>query len=586
MNAGHLQMILHRHQLSLSIFNYYFSAMLRQLDIQNYAIIDQLHIHFCDGVNIITGETGAGKSILLGALSLLIGERADSKVLYDQEQKCVIEAAFDSSADTKPLFEESDLDYEPITIIRREIAQSGKSRAFINDTPVNLNILKAVGERLINMHTQHETMDLIKAGFQLDVLDALAKNKVQLKTYKLLYNAYKKDNIRLDSLIHAYNKAKAELDFLTFQLSELTEAGLDADEQTQLESEQQTLENVENIKTSVQTALQLIQEGESSSIDILNEAQAQLKAIAKVHTGIAALSKRIENVVIELKDIAAEFEDIQERASLDPQRLEEVSQRLSILYRLQKKYAVSDTAALVAVQKELEQKIQSFDNSAEAIEALKKQIAQSEKELHKQSSMLHDNRLKVVAGFQKNVEASLRLIGMPSAAFVADIQKLKHDAINENGSSEVRFLFSANKGFAPQEIKDVASGGELSRLMLSIKSQVAAADRLPTMIFDEIDSGISGEVALRVGEIMRTMSRGHQLICITHVPQIARIADRHFYIYKDTAKNKTNTRIKVLEGNDRITEIAKMLSGEKVSEAALANARELVAPPTSHEGRI
>ena len=550
--------------------------MLRQLSIQNYAIIDALHVDFCNGVNIITGETGAGKSILLGALSLLLGERADSKALYNQEQKCVLEAEFDSVSDTKYIFEENDLDFEPVTIIRREIAQNGKSRAFINDTPVNLNILKALGEKLVNMHTQHETLDLIESGFQLEVLDALAKNQSLLKNYKQLFAAYKKDTQKLDAMVLEYNKAKAELDFLEFQLNELNEAKLDADEQTQLESEQQTLENVETIKKSIQATLQLIQESESSSIDILNEAQVQLKAVAKVHSGIAGLSKRIENVVVELKDIAAEFEDIQDAASLDPDRLEEVSQRLSILYRLQKKYTVNNTVELMAIQAELEQKIKSFDNSAEAIDALKKQIEHSEKELHELSEKLHTNRQKTVAAFQKGVETSLRLVGMPNATFVADIQKLKNGQMNENGISDVRFLFSANKGFAPQEIKEVASGGELSRLMLSIKSQVATADHLPTMIFDEIDSGISGEVALRVGEIMRTMSKGHQLICITHVPQIARIADRHFYIYKDSSKGKTNTRIKILEGQDRIIEIAKMLSGEKVSDAALANAQELV----------
>ena len=550
--------------------------MLRQLSIQNYAIIDELHVDFCNGVNIITGETGAGKSILLGALSLLLGERADSKALYNQEKKCLIEAEFDSVSDTKYLYEENDLDFEAVTIVRREIAPNGKSRAFINDTPVNLNVLKALGEKLVNMHTQHETLDLIEAGFQLEVLDALAKNQTLLKAYKQSYSGYKKNTIRLEAMVHEYNKAKAELDFLEFQLNELNEAKLDADEQTQLESEQQTLENVESIKKAVQATLQLIQDSETSSIDILNESQLQLKSVAKVHTGIAELSRRIENVVVELKDIAAEFEDIQDKASLDPERLEEVSQRLSVLYRLQKKYTAANTAGLIAIQTEIGQKIKSFDNSAEAIEELKKQIAQSEIELNGQGEKLHQNRQKVVAGFQKGVETSLKLVGMPNASFVVDIHKLKNNQLNENGSSEVKFLFSANKGFAPQEIKEVASGGELSRLMLSIKSQVATADHLPTMIFDEIDSGISGEVALRVGEIMRTMSKGHQLICITHVPQIARIADRHFYIYKDSTKGKTNTRIKILEGQDRIIEIAKMLSGEKVSDAALANAKELV----------
>ena len=304
-------------------------------------------------------------------------------------------------SDTKYIFEENDLDFESVTIIRREIAQNGKSRAFINDTPVNLNILKAIGEKLVNMHTQHETLDLIESGFQLEVLDALAKNQSLLKNYKQIFAAYKKDTQKLDAMVQEYNKAKAELDFLEFQLNELNEAKLDADEQTQLESEQQTLENVETIKKAIQATLQLIQESESSSIDILNEVQTQLKAVAKVHNGIAGLSKRIENVVVELKDIAAEFEDIQDGASLDPERLEEVSQRLSILYRLQKKYSVNNTAELIAIQEELEQKIRSFDNSAEAIDALKKQIELSEKELHELSEKLHTNREKACPACHK-----------------------------------------------------------------------------------------------------------------------------------------------------------------------------------------
>ena len=554
----------------------YFSSMLRHISIQNYAIIDDLRVDFDSGVNIITGETGAGKSILLGALALLLGERADTKVLYDQGQKCVIEAEFDSVSDTRELFKHNDLDFEPVTIIRREIAQSGKSRAFINDTPVNLNVLKALGEKLVNMHSQHETLDLIEAGFQLEVLDALARNQSLLADYQKLFATYKKDQARLDLLIAEHNKAKAESDFIQFQLNELREAKLESGEQELLEAEQKTLENVEHIKLAVQSVLQILQESESSSIDMLNEAQGQLKAVAKVHTGIADLAKRIEASVVEIKDIAAEFEDIQERAALDPERLDTINQRLNILYRLQKKYTVTDTAQLLAIQNELEQKITFFGTSSDTIEELTSLLLQAKKELHSQASKLHENRQKMISAFQKNVETTLHKVGMPNAAFTVDVQKTKNNLLNDNGFTEVKFLFSANKGFAPHEIKEVASGGELSRLMLSIKSQVAAADHLPTMIFDEIDAGISGEVALRVGEIMRTMSKGHQLICITHLPQIARIADKHLYIYKDVSKGKTNTRIKTLAGDDRIIEIAKMLSGEKVSEAALANAKELV----------
>ncbi|MBS1596230.1 MAG: DNA repair protein RecN [Bacteroidetes bacterium] len=550
--------------------------MLRHLSIQNYAIIDDLQVDFDAGVNIITGETGAGKSILLGALSLLLGERADSKVLYDQAQKCVIEAEFDSVSDTKALFKENDLDYETVTIIRREIAQSGKSRAFINDTPVNLTVLKALGEKLVNMHSQHETLDLVESGFQLEVLDALARNQNLLSDYRKAFAGYKKDHARLDAMIAEYNKAKAEADYVQFQLNELNEAKLETGEQATLETEQKTLENVESIKVAIQAAMQIIEQGEASAIDLLHEVQGQLRSVAKIHGGIAELNKRIETAIVELKDISAEFEDIQDKAALDPERLETVQQRLSVLYRLQKKYNVTDTEQLIGIQAALEQKVSSYGSSTEAIELLQKQLLQSEKELRTMAEKLHQNRQKAIPSFQKNVESNLHKVGMPSAAFHVGIEKSKNDTLSDTGLSEVKFLFSANKGFAPQEIKEVASGGELSRLMLSIKSQVAAADHLPTLIFDEIDTGISGEVALRVGEIMRTMSQGHQLICITHLPQIARIADRHLYIYKDVSKGKTHTRIRTLNQDERIQELAKMIGGEKVSEAALASAQELI----------
>ncbi|MBS1625588.1 MAG: DNA repair protein RecN [Bacteroidetes bacterium] len=550
--------------------------MLRQLSIQNYAIIDDLKVEFDGGVNIITGETGAGKSILLGALSLLLGERADSKVLYDQGQKCVIEAEFDSAGETRALFKENDLDYDAVTIIRREIAQSGKSRAFINDTPVNLTVLKALGEKLVNMHSQHETLDLVEAGFQLEVLDALAKNQNLLADYKKAFAAYKKDQSRLDAMVSEYNKAKAESDYVRFQLNELTEAKLEAGEQTALEAEQKTLENVESIKVAIQSAMQILEQSEASAIDLLHEVQSQLRAVIKVHSGIGDLNKRIEATIVELKDISGEFEDIQDKAALDPERLEQVQQRLSVLYRLQKKYSVTDTEQLIDIQAGLQQKVSSFGSSTEAIELLQKQLHQTEQDLRTAAEKLHQNRQKAIASFQKNVEANLHKVGMPNAAFHVDLAKSKNEVLTDNGVSEVKFLFSANKGFAPQEIKEVASGGELSRLMLSIKSQVAAADHLPTMIFDEIDTGISGEVALRVGEIMRTMSRGHQLICITHLPQMARIADRHLYIYKDVSKGKTHTRIKILNHEERIQELAKMIGGEKISEAALASAQELI----------
>ena len=554
----------------------YFSAMLRLLSITNYAIIDSIRVEFCDGVNIITGETGAGKSLLLGALALLLGERADSKVLYDTTKKCVLEAEFDSIPDTKELFEQHQLDFEPITIIRREIAVGGKSRAFVNDTPVNLAVLKTLGEKLVNMHSQHETLDLLAAGFQIEVIDTIAQNKPLLQEYKTLFAQYRNDKLRLENLITTANKAKAEWDYLQFQITELREANLEAEEQPTLEAEQQTLENVETIKRAVLAVQQLLADSDRASLNLLQEAQSQLKSVKNIHTAISTLDTRLASVIVELKDIAAEFEDIQDSTAIDPERLEVIQQRLTTIYRLQKKHSVNTTEALLTTQHEIELKIQAIDHSADEIEALQKQLNISEAALHQKATKLHERRTKVLPAFEKGVETTLRQVGMPNAIFKTELSILKAEALNETGCTVLRFLFSANKGYSPQEIKEVASGGELSRLMLSIKSQVATIDSLPTLVFDEIDSGISGEVALQVGEIMKQMSEGHQLICITHLPQIARIAHKHFYIYKETDKHKTHTHIKTLKGQERIKEIAKMLSGEKLSDAALANAKELV----------
>jgi DNA repair protein RecN (Recombination protein N) len=550
--------------------------MLRHLSVQNYAIIESLEVDWCAGVNIITGETGAGKSILLGALALLLGERADPKVLYRTDTKCVIEAEFDSAPDTQAILAAQEIDYEPTTIIRREIAVTGKSRAFINDTPVNLAVIKAMCEKLVNMHSQHETLELIEAGFQIEVLDSLAKNQKPVTEYQELYSQYKEDKLALASITAAYAAAKAELDYLQYQYTELEEVHLDPEEQSLLESELQTLENVERIKMVLQQSLMLIQENDNAAIQQIREAQAQLRSLKNVHSGITNLQERMASTLVEIKDLAAEMEAIQERTTHDPARLDEVNMRLNTLYRLQKKYNLATGSELIALKQSLYDRIQSYDHSATAIDQLQAKILVVEKKLCTLADGLHTNRSKAIAPFEKGVETSLRQVGMPNATFKVDLLAASNKSLSSTGYSMVKFLFSANKGYAPQEIKEVASGGELSRLMLCIKSQVANADRLPTMIFDEIDAGISGEVALRVGEIMRAMSKGHQIICITHLPQMARIADRHFYIYKEVYNDTTNTRIKVLEGEARITEIAKMLGGDKISEAALANAKELL----------
>lgn len=552
--------------------------MLHRLSIRNYAIIDKLEIEFCDRMNIITGETGAGKSILLGALSLILGERADTKVLYDKEEKCVVEADFEiENKGLKSFFADNELDFDTHTIVRREINQSGKSRAFINDTPVTLNVLKELGEKLVNLHSQHETLELTRGGFQLDVVDTLARNHDLLAGYRTLFTTYRKDHKRLEALSEQYRTGAAELDYLQFQYNELAEARLEANEQAALETEQTTLSNVEEIKRALLVAIQILGDGEVSTLDQITEVQSQLKNVKNYNKDIQALSDRLHSAYEEIKDVYKEFEHLQDTATLDPERLEEVNARLTTIYRLQKKHNTDTIDDLLKIQADLEQKIASVDNSSAEMEQLKAQLEKQFRELLNVAEQLHQSREKVLREFQNNMVVLLTKVGMPNSSFKVDIRKLEHHQLNDNGLTEVKFLFSANKGFAPLEIKDVASGGELSRVMLCIKSLLADAGALPTLIFDEIDTGISGEVALKVGEIMKKLSRNHQLISITHLPQIARTADAHLYIYKEHKDDRTYTRIRELKGEERVVEIAKMLSGDKVSDASLANARELIA---------
>lgn len=551
--------------------------MLNRLIIKNYAIIDRLDIAFDEHLNIITGETGAGKSILLGALNLILGERADTKVLYNQEDKCVVEANFAlQQKELADFFEQNELDFEPNTIVRREINQNGKSRAFVNDTPVNLSLLKELGEKLVNLHSQHETLELTKSGFQMNVVDTLAKNKPLLEQYRQAFRLYKKHELALRDLITQNRNASAELDYLQYQWKELDEAKLEKDEQQELETEQNTLSNIDEIKRALLAATTLLTNGETNAIDQLNDVQSQLKNVKNYNTEIAALADRLHSTQVELKDIANELGQLEDDASLDPERLEEVSQRLSLIYRLEKKHSVATIDDLLAIQDSLSERIALVDNGTEQISKLQLSLQAELKKLNELALQLHQAREKVLREFQNNVVVLLTKVGMPNATFKVEIQKSNQQILNDFGFTEIKFLFSANKGFAPQEIKEVASGGELSRLMLCIKSLIADIDDMPTLIFDEIDNGISGSVAMKVGEIMKNLSRHHQLICITHLPQIAKTADQHLYIYKEETTHRTNTRIKRLNEEERILEIAKMLSGENISEASLANAKELI----------
>jgi len=557
--------------------------MLQKLTISNYALIDNLEITFGKGLNILTGETGAGKSIILGALSLILGQRAESRYFFNQQKKCVIEGSFViGNFHLKQFFEENDLDYEAETVLRREIAADGKSRAFVNDTPVNLNALKALGEKLIDIHSQHATLEINDPDFQLLVVDAVAGHDELLSDYRSKFRSYKKTVSKLQQLITDSDKAKADLDYYQFQFDELEKANLAADEQELLEQELYALNNAGEIKRNLSAAYYLMHEGEASAIIQLHEAGHQLSSLEKFNPAIAELHQRLSSAIIELKDIAAEIENIEQRTQINEARAEEINTRLSLIYNLQKKHRLNSNTELLALQDELSDKIQQAVFGDEAIEKLKLQLQADKKELEQLASALSANRKKVIPAIETQVLQSLGEMGMGNAALRIDLfSESGHNSplggLGDNGIDEVKFLFNANKGHALAEMSKVASGGELSRLMLSIKSIIAQNTALPTIIFDEIDTGVSGEVANKVGQIMEKLSDNLQVITITHLPQIASKGQSHYFVYKDDEAATTYTRIKQLDKQERILEIAKMLSGDKPGESALQNARELLA---------
>jgi DNA repair protein RecN (Recombination protein N) len=549
--------------------------MLQKLVIQNYALIDNLEINFDKGLNILTGETGAGKSIILGALSLILGQRAESRYFFNQQKKCVIEGSFKIAGfHLNAFFEENDLDYEGETVLRREISADGKSRAFINDTPVNLTLIKNFGERLIDIHSQHATQEINDPDFQLLVVDGVAGHQELLNTYQSKFRAYKKSVTQLQQLIEQNDKAKADLDYYQFQFDELEKAAISNDEQELLEKELYTLNNAEEIKRNLSGAHYLMHEGETSAIIQLREAGQQLSAIEKFNPEVEELHERLKSTLIELKDIAAEVEILDQKTHTDEQRAEEVNTRLSLLYNLQKKHRVNSNEELLAIQDDLSDKIQQAVFGDEAVEKLQKQISTDKQDLEKLAAELSANRTKAIPVIQEKVLATLTEMGMGNSAL--EIEQTPLQDLAKNGTDIIRFMFSANKGHALADMSKVASGGELSRLMLSIKSIIAEYTALPTIIFDEIDTGVSGEVANKVGQVMERLSQNLQVITITHLPQIAGKGKSHYFVYKDDTAATTYTRIKKLDDNERVLEIAKMLSGDKPGESALQNARELL----------
>ncbi|MES2448530.1 MAG: DNA repair protein RecN [Bacteroidota bacterium] len=549
--------------------------MLQKLSIRNYALIDNLEIEFDQGLNIITGETGAGKSIILGALSLILGQRAESKYFFNQDKKCVIEGSFLlADEQQKPLFETNDLDFQAETLLRREISADGKSRAFINDTPVNLSILKQIGEKLIDIHSQHATQEINNPEFQLLIIDSLANHESLLANYRAGFKKLKQDQSLLKTLISKADEARAKQDYEQFLFNELEQANLKEGEQEDLEQELEKLTHAEGIKRSLLMATSLLTENEISATSILKEASIQLQNIEKFDSEINVLFERLRSSMIEIKDIADETSLIESKTLHSAERLSIIQQRLDVLYTLQQKHRVANNNELLQVQQKLEDSLAQLISSDEQIEVLTEEIEQLVIYLTKQAQELSVNRKKSIKVVEIATAKTLQRVGMPNAKLHFVQETITE--LNKDGLDYTQMLFSANAGQAPAPVNKVASGGELSRLMLAIKSLLAKHTSLPTLIFDEIDTGISGETALKVGEVIADLGNDMQILSITHLPQIAAKGNSHYFVYKNEANNKTTTGIRKLSADERVAVIAEMLSGKNPGASALQNAKELL----------
>lgn len=549
--------------------------MLLHLSVENFILIPKLDISLHPGFTCITGETGAGKSILAGALSLALGQRADTALLRDKLKKCIVEARFNiADYGLEELFGNNDLDFETTSIFRREITPQGKSRAFINDTPVNIQLLKLIGDKLVDIHSQHQTLELNQASFQLTMLDSYAENAHHLVDYKSSYTHFQNLKTEIQTLTELEEKSAAERDFIQFQFDELDNASLICDEQTSAEEELEALNHAEEIKTKAFHALGLLSDNELNINDLLNEAKQFLDQAGKFSTHLIPLSDRVEASLIELKDISSELHQYVEKIVYDPTRIEQLSGRLNLIYHLQQKHHVKTVAELIDIKDNLSDKLLSISSLESRIDLLKKQLLQVEVELTGFSDVLTNSRKVVIAQIEAEMKSLLHSLGMPGADF--KIQADRTETFTPNGCDRIIFLFSANKGGQLSEIQKVASGGELSRLMLAIKSMVIKRSLLPTIIFDEIDSGVSGEIAGKVGGIMKSMAKQMQVIAITHLPQIAGKADCHLMAYKTNDGDTTTSSLKQLTDEQRINEIARMLSDDTVTEAARLTARELL----------
>ena len=549
--------------------------MLQRLSINNYALIQQLELPFGKGLNIITGETGSGKSIMIEALELILGERADSKSLFDKEKKCVIEGEFNLKGyELENFFIENEIDFDEVTILRREISVQGKSRAFINDTPVTLQQLKELGVSLVDIHSQHQTLEINKSVNRFDLLDTFADAKTELKNYQESFVEYKSIVTQLEKMLETEKKSKIDLDYFQFQYAELEEAKLKEGEDESVEKELELLTNSEEIKTGFQRAISILDDQQSGVVNNLKEVKFILQKLSKYSSETEKLSLRVESSLIEVKDILSEIEILDENVFHDQKRIELLSDRLNLINNLLFKHRVKTSVELISLRDELGNKISSITSLDETIENLTKDKDLAYKKVIESGNKLRDKRKSVCGKLEKEIKSILADLAMPHAEM--KIQLSESGEPLQNGLDHIEFLFQANKGGELREISKVASGGEFSRLMLAIKSITSKLKSLPTIIFDEIDTGVSGDVANKMGDIMRGMGKSMQVFSITHLPQVAVKGNSQYKVFKTVSKNITSTQVNKLTEHDRIEEIAKMLSGDKLSEAALANAKELL----------
>lgn len=549
--------------------------MLKSLEIQNYALIEHLSIDFDSGLSILTGETGAGKSIIMGALSLILGQRADTKAIQEGKAKCVVEAVFDvKDYGLEELFQLNDVDYDSELIVRREVLDSGKSRAFLNDTPVSLQFLKEVTSKLIDVHSQHANLLLSNDDFQLDVLDSVAQTK-ELKTeYRKMFETYRSVLKQLKEIRDTALREQEEREYIQFQYAQLSEMKLVQGEQEELERELDMLNHSEEIKRALSFVVDVLDNEQQGVLSSLKDVISNLRKIISYLPVADALQERVDSCKIELQDIENEVMHTLNATDFDPNKKNEIEERLNLIYSLQQKHRVSSVGELLSLQQSFEMRLQAIDSYDEQINALENRLSDVKNQLDLSAAALTDKRRSVCEEIERNMECKLQLLGMPNARFVVDLTS--KEEFSATGKDDVAFLFSANKNAVPKNLTNIASGGEMSRVMLSLKSLIATKSLLPTIIFDEIDTGVSGEIAHRMGEIMRSMSKTMQVITITHLPQIAAKGDAHYKVYKADTDLATYTHIVRLKDAERPQEIAELLSGRNPSQAALDNAKELL----------